>query len=56
MAIVSFISVVLNLAFIYLLMDKYGLYGIALASTIGIVFRNIILFIFTLKQRKVDAA
>lgn len=56
MAIVSFISVMLNLAFIYLLMDKYGLYGIALASTIGIVFRNIILFIFTLKQRKVDAA
>ena len=56
MAIVSFISVVLNLLFIYLLMDKMGLYGIALASTIGIVFRNIILFGFTLKQRKVAAS
>lgn len=52
MAIVSFISVVLNLLFIYLLMDKMGIYGIALASTIGIVVRNIILFGFTLKQRK----
>ena len=56
MAIVSFISVVLNLLFIYLLMDKLGIYGIALASTIGIVFRNIILFGFTLKQRKKAAS
>ncbi|MBC2840333.1 murein biosynthesis integral membrane protein MurJ [Robiginitalea sp. SC105] len=50
MAIVSFLSIVINLILNFMLIDSYGVIGIAISSTVAVIFRNVILFFFTLKQ------
>lgn len=51
MAIVSFISIILNIVLNYILIDLYGVFGIAIATTVVVIIRNSILFLFTLKQK-----
>lgn len=50
MALVAFISVVLNAILDYVLIGSYGVYGIAMASTAVIVLRNILMFSYTWNQ------
>ena len=52
MALLSLISVILNLTFILILYPKYGIYGIATATTLIFIIRSIILYIYTIKQRR----
>jgi putative peptidoglycan lipid II flippase len=52
MAIVSFISVILNVILNFVLINIYGVFGIAIATTTVVIIRNSILFLFTLKQKK----
>ena len=51
MAIVSFISIVLNILLNFILVDSYGIFGIVLATTIVVIIRNLILFRFTMIQK-----
>jgi putative peptidoglycan lipid II flippase len=53
MAIVSFISIVLNVVLNFLLINKFGVFGIAIATTTVIIIRNTILFLFARKQKMI---
>ncbi len=53
-AIVALASVILNVILNVILIDYYGVFGIAIATTIVIAFRNIALFAFTLRQYKLS--
>jgi len=54
MAIVSFVSLILNILLNFILMKYYGIFGIAISTTVVVIIRNIILFIFTLKQKGIS--
>lgn len=54
MAVVAFVSVLVNAILDFLLIDLYGVYGIALASTAVIVLRNIMLFTYTFNLYRVN--
>ena len=51
MAIVSFISIVINVILNTLLVKQFGIFGIAMATTVVVILRNIILFYFTKVQK-----
>ncbi|WP_313783120.1 murein biosynthesis integral membrane protein MurJ [Flagellimonas profundi] len=51
MAIVSFVSIVLNIILNFILVKPYGVFGIAIATTVVVILRNLILFYFTKIQK-----
>ncbi|MBO0330173.1 polysaccharide biosynthesis C-terminal domain-containing protein [Muricauda sp. CAU 1631] len=51
MAIVSFVSIVLNVILNFILVKPYGVFGIAIATTVVVILRNLILFYFTKVQK-----
>ncbi|GAB4508883.1 MAG: murein biosynthesis integral membrane protein MurJ [Allomuricauda sp.] len=51
MAIVSFISIVLNIMLNFMLVKPYGVFGIAVATTVVVILRNLILFYLTKIQK-----
>lgn len=51
MAIVSFVSIVLNIILNFSLVKPYGVFGIAIATTIVVILRNLLLFHFTKIQK-----
>ncbi|MCK0159325.1 murein biosynthesis integral membrane protein MurJ [Allomuricauda sp. F6463D] len=55
MAIVSFISIILNIILNTIFVKQFGIFGIAMATTIVVILRNIILFYFTkIQKNKAD--
>lgn len=52
MAKVSLIAVILNLVLDFIFMKYYGVYGIALCTTVVFIVRAIILYSYTLKLKK----
>lgn len=52
MAYVSFGALILNIILDYILMKYYGIFGIALCTTIVIILKNIVLFYYTYKQSR----
>ncbi|NHF61539.1 virulence factor MviN [Flavobacteriaceae bacterium TP-CH-4] len=53
MAYVSLGALILNIILDYILMQYYGVFGIALCTTIVIILKNIILFYYTYKQSRI---
>tara|TARA_R110002049_G_scaffold240425_1_gene413890 strand:+ start:146013 stop:147350 length:1338 start_codon:yes stop_codon:yes gene_type:complete len=53
MAYVSFGALLLNIVLDYILMQYYGVFGIALCTTIVIILKNTILLLYTYRQSKV---
>lgn len=53
MAYVSLISIIINIVLNFILIKFYGVYGIAIATTTVVIIRNVILFLFTIKQRNI---
>lgn len=52
MAYVSLGALILNIALNYLLVEYYGILGIALSTTLVVIIKNIFLFYFTVKMRE----
>ena len=52
MAMVAFISVVTNFVLNYILIQYYGVLGIAMSTTIVVIIRNMILLWYTFRQKK----
>ncbi len=51
MARISFVSFLLNIVLNIVLIDKYGIYGLAMATTIVMILRTLTFFVFTMKKR-----
>ena len=49
MAYVSFGALVINIILDYILMQYYGIFGIAICTTIVVILKNIVLFGYTVK-------
>ena len=52
LAYVSFFSVVIDIILIVSLIDTYGVFGIAAATTTAIILRSILMYVFIVKQSK----
>ncbi|MFC4097901.1 murein biosynthesis integral membrane protein MurJ [Euzebyella saccharophila] len=52
MAYVSLIALVINIVLDYILIQYYGILGIAICTTIVVIIKNIIMFAFTYKESK----
>lgn len=52
MAYVSLGALILNIILDYILMQYFGVFGIALCTTIVIIVKNLVLFLYTYKQSK----
>lgn len=51
MAKISFVSFLLNIILNIILINKYGIYGLAIGTTIVMILRTLTYFIFTIKKR-----
>ena len=51
MAYISLAALILNIILDYILMQYYGIYGIALCTTIVVILKNIAMFIYLKKQK-----
>ncbi len=52
MAYVSAIAIVINFVLDYILIKYYGIYGIAICTTVVVIIKNIILYNFAIKEIK----
>ncbi|CAM4382637.1 murein biosynthesis integral membrane protein MurJ [Zobellia nedashkovskayae] len=52
MAYVSFGALVLNIILDYILIQYYGILGIAICTTVVVILKNVIMFYFTFKESK----
>ena len=55
-AYVTLISVILNIILDIILIKYFGVFGIAIATTVITIVRDTVLFLFTLKQRRLSLA